>query len=104
MPLSSCAGIKNPDPGPYHSLIAQYGTSVDIERGAADFSPSIGTVAPILKVRDLGKGPRDIESDNSHGDSSSWVFDALSRGARGLHDKLWIRARSATGQVAEAAS
>jgi len=74
------------------------------ERGAADFNPSIGTVAPILKVRDLGKGPRDIESDNSHGDSPSWVFDTLSRGARGLHDKLRIRARSATGQVAEAAS
>ena len=33
------------------------------------YNPSIGTVAPILKVRNLGKGPRDIESDNSHGDS-----------------------------------
>jgi hypothetical protein len=59
---------------------------------------------PVLEIRDLGDGARDIESNNSHGAPPWCVGGTLRDGEPWAARQLRIRARGATGQVAGAAS
>jgi len=63
-----------------------------------------GADLAVFKIRDLAEGARDIQSNDSHRQLLAWWVEHLSRGAAWATRQLRIRARSATGRVAGAAS